>query len=356
MKVLYVHPSPTSVQHAITICQSGVSSQIEEICFVSKSFYSRNESETVFVPAGPAAFPWPVRESLEEEAPQTNPWAQALAQLQNRNVINKFQMSYRELLSRLAALEITRFSFSEVCDKPEFNLISAERIAGWRETVESDNKLVPQTDFKFADIDALASVLWDPLFTFTQLKIDHELAYEGCAPSLGMKLIGSYRALTHLDLTVSHNYQSTWACHYGDFLSSSANTLVELKIGFQYREATPTVPNGDEEVDFVDIVQLRGFPLLQRLELRRFPAPDSNLPADNPNAVMLQHIDLGTFLAQRCTKLRFLLLTNVVPVLRGQWPQKPWTMKDTVLNLGPSASEIQDLDKSTRAWDIDFPV
>ena len=188
MKVLYVHPSPTSVQHAITICQSGVSSQIEEICFVSKSFYSRNEFEAVFVPAGPAAFPWPVRESLEEEAPQTNPWA--------------FQMSYRELLSRLAALEITRFSFSEVCDKPGFNLISAERIAGWRETVESENKLIQQTEFKFADIDALASVLWDPLFTFTQLKIDHELAYEGCAPSLGMKLIGSYRALKHLNLTV----------------------------------------------------------------------------------------------------------------------------------------------------------
>jgi hypothetical protein len=352
MKVLYVHPCPTSVQRAITICQLVVSSEVEEICFVSKNFHPRIKYEDTFVPAGPAAFPWPVREPLEEDASQTNPWAQALTQLQE-NVVSKFQSSYRELLSSLAALRITRLSFSESCGEPGFNMISAQRIASWQETVESKNKLIPQTEFKFTDIDAVAAVLSDQRFTFTRLKITHELPYEGSAPSLGMMLLGSYRALTHVDLTI-HGCQSAWSFHYGDFLSSSASTLVELKIGFQYRDATPIVHIGDEEVDFMCIVQLLEMPQLQRLELRRAPAPDANLPAYNPNAVMLQHIDLGRFLAQRCTKLRFLQLTNVVPVLSGQWPPQPWTMNDAVLNLGTFASEIKGLDEGTRAWDIDF--
>jgi hypothetical protein len=360
MKVLYVHPCPTSVQRAITICQLDVSSEVEEICFVSKNF--RNDEDdnlihagsAIFAPAGPAAFPWPVREPLEEDASQTDPWAQALAQLQE-NVVSKFQSSYRELLSSLAALKITRFSFSETCDEPGFNMISAQRIASWRETIESKNKLIPQADFKFTDADSLASVLSDQRFTFTRLKITHELAYEGCASSLGMMIIGSYRALTHVDLTVSHGCQSAWGLHCGEFLSSTSSTLVELKIGFQYRDTTPVVPIGDEEVDFECIVQVLQLPQLQHLELRRFPAPDANLPADNPNAVMLQHFDLGNFLAQRCKKLRFLQLTNVVPVLSGQSPPKPWTMADVVLQgFGSVASEISGLDEGTRAWDIGF--
>jgi hypothetical protein len=360
MKVLYVHPCPTSVQRAISICQLDVSSEVKEICFVGKNFRNDEEDKlfhagsAIFVPAGPAAFPWPVREPLEDDASQTNPWAQALTQLQE-NVVCKFQSSYRELLSSLAALRITRFSFSESCDEPGFNMISAQRIASWRETVESENKLIPQTEFKFTDIDAVAAVLSDPRFTFTRLKITHELPYEGCAPSLGMMLIGSYRALTHVDLTVSHGCHSAWGCHYSDFLSSTCSTLVELKIGFQYRDTTPVVPIGDEEVDFACIVQMLELPRLQHLELRRFPAPDANLPADNPNAVMLQHVDLGHFLAQRCKKLRFLQLTNVVPVLSGQSPPKPWTMADVVLqDFGSVASEISGLDEGTRAWDIDF--
>jgi hypothetical protein len=196
MKVLYVHPCPTSVQHAITIRQLDASSEVEEICFVSKNFHFGKVENGNVVPAGPAAFPWPVREPLVNDAPQTSPWAQALAQLQEY-IVSKFQSSYRELLSSLAALKITRFSFSEVCDKPGFNMISAQRIASWRETVEE----CKAATFKFADVDALASVLSDPRFTFTNLRISHELAYVGCASSLGMTHIGGYRPLTHLDLT-----------------------------------------------------------------------------------------------------------------------------------------------------------
>ena len=360
MKVLYVHPSPTSVQHAITICQSDVSSQIEEICFVSKNFHFRNDCEAVFVPAGPAAFPWPVRGPLEEDAPRTNFWAQVVANLQG-NSKRKFQMSYRDLLSELAALKTTRLSFSEVCDKPGFNMISAQRIASWRETIEereAEDPLNPQTTFKFADIDALASVLSDPRFTFTNLRITHELAYEGSGPALGMTLIGGYRPLTHADLTISHGgpVQSLWGCHYGDFLSSTASTLIELKIGFQYRDHAPKDGNLVQEIELAGIFDTLQLPQLQRLEIRRFSAPDSNLPADNPNAVMLQHIDLGNVLAQRCRNLRFLQLTNVVPILVGQTVQKPWMMKDTVLNIGTSASEIKGLDEGTRAWDINFSV
>jgi hypothetical protein len=291
------------------------------------------------------------------DAPQTSPWAQALAQFQE-DIVSKFQSSYRELLSSLAALKITRFSFSEVCDKPGFNMISAQRIASWRETVEE----CKAATFKFADVDALASVSSDPRFTFTNLRISHELAYVGCASSLGMAHIGGYRPLTHLDLTVSHggSQPNFWSWYYGDFMLSAASALIELKIGFQYPDLTPKAhDNGQQEIDLTCIfgsLQLPPlqFPQLQRLEVHRFPAPDANLPADNPNAVMVQHIDLGNVLAQHCRKLRFLQLTNVVPVLSGQSPPKPWTMNDAVLNLGTFASEIKDLDEGTRAWDIDF--
>lgn len=69
---------------------------------------------------------------------------------------------------------------------------------------------------------------------------------------------------------------------------------------------------------------------------------------------MLQHVDLGNFLRDRCSKLHFLQLTNVVSVLSHQRPPTPWTMADVVLqDFGSVASEIKGLDEGIRAWDID---
>jgi hypothetical protein len=252
LKVIYVHPSPSSVKRAITICQLDLSSEVEELCFVSKNFHFHNDQDGNFVPAGPSAFPWLVRKPLSNNVSQPYPWTRNQI---HEDVVSNFKSSYRELLSSLAALKIERLSFSEVCDQPGFNMISDQRINSWRETLEerkSEDTLIPLTTSKFADSDALASVLSDPRFKFTNLRISYQLPYMGCASSLGMAHIGGYRALTHLDLTLNYDdaRQNTWIQLYADFLSSTASTLIELKIGFQYRDLTPkhttrTSPNLD---------------------------------------------------------------------------------------------------------------
>jgi hypothetical protein len=365
LKVIYVHPSLSSVKRAITICQLDLSSEVEELCFVSKNFHFHNDQDGNFVPAGPSAFPWLVRKPLSNNVSQPYPWTRAWARARNQiheDVVSNFKSSYRELLSSLAALKITRFSFSEVCDKPGFNMISDQRIASWRETVEerkAEDEIIPPTTFKFADSDALASVLHDPRFTFTNLRIPHQLAYVGCAPSLGMAHIGSYRTLTHLDLTVNHGdaRQNDWTWYYGDFLRSAASTLVELKIGFQYRYLTPKhYTRTSLEVDLACIFDRVHLPQLRRLEIHRFPAPDSGLPADNANTVMLQNFGLGMFVAGRCRKLQFLKLVNVFTAHSGgKSPRQPWRMANVVLvGLETAAREIEGLDQNTRAWEIDF--
>jgi len=296
LKVIYVHPSPSSVKRAITICQLDLSSEVEELCFVSKNFHSRPNEYGIVVPAvGPSAFPWLVREpSSNDVSSQTSPWARARDKSQG-DVVNNLQSSYRELLFSLAAMKITRFSFSEVCDKPGFNMISDQRIDSWRNTVEereSADRLSALITFKLADSDALASVLSDSRFTFTNLRISHQLAYVGSASSLGMSHIGGYRTLTHLDLKVNHgdSHQPAWTWLYDNFLSSAASTLIELKIGFQYRNITPNDHiNALHAFDLACILQLAQMTKLRRLELHRFPAPDSKhrIPSCPPTIPML---------------------------------------------------------------------
>jgi hypothetical protein len=178
LKVIYVHPSPSSVKRAITICHLDLSSEVEEICFVSKNFHSRpDENGHIYPAGGPSAFPWLAREPLSNDVSQTCSWARDQPQ---GDVVSKFQSSYRELLSSLAVLKIKRLSFSEVCDQPGFNMISDQRVDSWRETLEerkSEDRLIPLTTFKFADSDALASVLSDPKFTFTNLSSSGEYIY-----------------------------------------------------------------------------------------------------------------------------------------------------------------------------------
>jgi hypothetical protein len=229
----------------VLVCNDAVKSKAKEL----KVIYDQDGN---FVPAGPSAFPWLVRKPLSNNVSQPYPWTRNQI---HEDVVSNFKSSYRELLSSLAALKIERLSFSEVCDQPGFNMISDQRINSWRETLEerkSEDTLIPLTTSKFADSDALASVLSDPRFKFTNLRISYQLPYMGCASSLGMAHIGGYRALTHLDLTLNYDdaRQNTWIQLYADFLSSTASTLIELKIGFQYRDLTPkhttrTSPNLD---------------------------------------------------------------------------------------------------------------
>lgn len=368
LKVLYVHPCPSSVQRAISICSSDLSSEVNEICFISKNFHAMHDHEHGHSDTGPATLPWPITEPLDKEVGHAGRWEDA-------HMITKFRSSYRELLSSLATLKTTTFSFSESCDKPGFNMISAQRIASWRKTVEPEApskerraennlygaklKLLPQTRFQFADCDALASLLGDTDITFTRLKITHELAFVGCASSLGLTHIDHYRPLTALELTVSHGgrYHSPWESPYGEMLKSTADTLIELKLNFTYRSATPVVNNGGRQGSgLMLMLHLLCMPELRRLELCRFPAPDSGVSARNPNAFMLLHMPLGVCLVDQCRKLRRLKLVNVIMLTQHQrLATTPWTMDDDVLNFGTAGREIEGLDReSTRAWEIDF--
>lgn len=368
LKILYVHPSPSSVQRAISICRSHLSSEVKEICFVSKKFHVSNDHDYNHCSGGLLELPWPVREPLQEDVSRKTSWEGA-------HIISKFQSSFRELLSSPTALKITTFSFTEACDKPGFNMISTQRIANWRKTIlsaapseqrKAEDKYHAarsrfRSRFQFANIDALASVLSDPRFTFTRLKVTHELAHAGCAFDRSMPYIGNYRALTHVELTVSHGVcRSPSERHYRDFLDNTAGTLIELKIGIQYSHPIPIDPNPHRESGLTCVFHLPELPQLRHLELHRLPSPDLKAiigAGHNNNAFMVQQVDLGKFLKDRCPKLQFLQLTDLVPVIGFQWPPKPWTMADAVLqDFGSFAGEIEGLDANTRAWEIDFPA
>jgi hypothetical protein len=84
---------------------------------------------------------------------------------------------------------------------------------------------------------------------------------------------------------------------------------------------------GQREVGLSTLISFLCAPVLERLEIRRFPVPGSNATITrHDNAVMVQQVNLGPFLRENCKKLLYLQLTNVVPVVfewNVQWPPKP---------------------------------
>ena len=205
LKVLYVHPSPSAIKHAISICdKSNLSSRVEEICFLSKAPFWRD---------GPC---------IEFQQRQ---WSFHNPRDDVDRPVPTFEQSYQELLSSLAKLDcIQTVSFQESCDRPGFNMSSAQRITDWQDAVGhrhkerrgrstvygGNSKLEPPIAFLFADVDALNAVLRTGI-NFTRLILPHELfgdtslpisAYGPCYIRTPLSALRP-PTLTRLDFTVT---------------------------------------------------------------------------------------------------------------------------------------------------------
>ena len=254
LKILYVHPSPSSVARAISICKkSDLSSEVEEICFLSKAPL-RQDDYRITLHQRQWAFHNP-RDDVERPVPP-------------------FSHTYQELLSSLAKLEgLHTFSFRESCDRPGFNALSTQRINNWQDTLAHhhgqynkdstcrkkgriENTLLfrpgdtfhvlhskpkPPMAFLFADVDALDAVLNSGI-NFTRLILPHELF--GNLFSYHVQMLGIFvfhrpppsilriQTLTHLDVTATAKWiDCAWHVHCAELLYAVAATLLELKIG-----------------------------------------------------------------------------------------------------------------------------
>jgi hypothetical protein len=374
LKVLYVHPSPSSVQRAITICESDWSTDIEEICFVSKDGWYSSLDFDVFGPSDYFAYTWPLVKSRHKEAPTNN--------LVHKDSLT-FGESYNKLLSSLAGLRLSRtFSFQEVCDRPGFNMLSVQRIDGWLRIVrpgasskerKAENKLygarykvTPQNNFRFADIDALAFVLAHPQIKFTRLKLDHELTWVDSVQSCPYPLIrdGCFRALTHLDLTISNAsfLGRKMESFYKDLLSSVAATLRELKIAMRYRDLRSVFifeVQTNEMGSIAKMLQHIYLPELRHLELCCLPVRGAgviDMNAVTPYIAAILQFDLERVIENQCKKLEYLQLTNIMSCIGPDWPPRPRSMDDIILDLGSRAREVRGLEhKGTRAWELNIP-
>jgi hypothetical protein len=180
LKVLYVHPSPRSVDRAINICrQPDLSSEVEEICFVSK------------------APPWQHGLQIKLHPRQ---WALDTPLDDVDGPVRNFDRSYQHFLSSLAKLKCLQMvSFRESCDRLGLNILSAQHIANWQDTLgnrrgrfkdldkgslyepwlpgtlyATNFKPAPPMAFLSTDVDTLNAVLNSDL-NFTHLIIPHEL-------------------------------------------------------------------------------------------------------------------------------------------------------------------------------------
>jgi hypothetical protein len=369
LKILYIHPSPSSVKRAIAICKSDLSTEVEEVCFVSQS-----PDPFPAATAKGACFPWPSHKSQNGRVPLSD-------FARERGLGNDaFNQSYQELLSSLARLgRLQAFSFQESCDRPGLNMQSDQRISAWVQTIvpslrvnrdrRAENALyalkvnyVQRKSFVFLDIDALQAVLNHPGFNFTRMKLGHDLPENpfdtGFAFSIDRPL-----TLTRLDLLATTYWKSPqWHLLCCELIQSTAPTLVELRLGIRHAELfhmreefsmitlTHLLQGNDSAIKFLDL------PKLQRLEFYSTSARTQTRPLPD---LMVQWFDLEKFLANHCSRLRFLRLNEIVPILSRTKDAEQRRGADKIMRimhkyLGVPAREITvpGLVGDVREWEI----
>lgn len=324
LKVLYIHPSPTSVQRAIKICQSDLGSEIEEICLVDKVFWLSIHRN----PEWGLQYTWPC----------------GTFNMCGKTLNAGFDEAYKDLMDSLAALtKLQALSFDTSCNKPGFNINrnSLQRIEACaikiRPTAPSkelsaESKLYtselpapPQPRSKFADADALAAVINRFSSKLAKLVITEELPLAQAA----MLQTGTLGNLTHVELYINTGwYFSDWHLFCRHILQSAASNLQDLKLSFQYNPAAARQQR--IETSLAVILEQLKFHALKRLELyASFP--------------LVQDFNLKTFLSERCDKLEVLRTTNVValPVVYGPGHAGDMTLLDKVmLDIEREVSEV----------------
>jgi hypothetical protein len=367
LKVLYVHPSPSSVQRAINLCKkSDLCSEVEEICFLSRAHF-RQDGQLIKLHQRQWTFHNP-QDDVDRPG-------------------RTFGQNYQELLSSLARLEcLQTVSFQESCDRPGFNMLSAQRITNWQNTLghcrgHSENiskerraenalyatkfKLAPPMAFLFADVDVLDAVLNSGI-NFACLVLPHELFGDPLPFSINIhgndvflrpppRSILRPQTLTHLDLTVTAHWDScAWHAHCAELLSSAAATLLGLRIGIRHsRNQNCETASSLRELLNAPKSRLKymDFPKLQHLEFHS--PPELGLFPKQPVSVMMQTFNLDTFLEEQCRELRTLHLTDIDPTKTFyDLDNGHDSMKDVRLPDDVAAREIEGLGDNTRAWEI----
>jgi len=369
LKILYVHPSPSSVQRAIRICESDLSSDVEEICFVSQTPWAHDTAAKGF------DLPWPLQTTQNEEATMMAECEPGAA---------TFGECYKDLLSSLAGLErLQAFSFQESCDRPGLNMVSAQRLSNWVKTIGTNPRLskerraenalyavkvkfVQPQKYVFANINAAKAVLNHPGINFTRLKLGHELLTNR-AIRTDSPVIVLPQTLTRLDLLVTGYWKTCeWYKLCSDLLRSTAPTLLELKLGI--RSCRLAMERDDERCMrtlahlLIDTpMQLLDLPNVERLEF--YSAPSRRSPSQRSHSglglCMIQWFDLETFLAHSCSKLLFFRLTDIIPI-RDQnklgLQHRDHTMMQIMhSHLGVQVREITGpglLEGNAREWEV----
>jgi hypothetical protein len=373
LKILYVHPSPSSVQRAISICKSDLSSEVEEICFVSQ----RPQE----LPAGVSKgddFTWPSHKSQNGRVPMSD-------FVRERGLGGlAFSKSYQELFSALAGLgHLQAFSFQESCDRPGLNMLSAERLSDWVQTIKSNTRVskerkaenalyavkvnfVQPRSFVWLDTDALQAVLCHSGLNFTRLKLGHVLPDNPFDREMSFRLVRHLTirplTLTRLDLLATGYWVSReWHLLCCELLASAAPALVELRLGIRHCTFNPY---GEEDSKITLKHLLQGFdeskpffslPKLERLEFYSTPA---RAPSRLSPSLMVQTFHLEDFLAKNCSKLRFFRLNELVPIraqnvaAEGLDDDKLMQIMHKYLGVPVRVITTPGLDENVREWEV----
>lgn len=336
LKVLYIHPSPSSVRRAISLSQSDLGSDIEEISIVNRVLWPEIRRK----PDAGFQYTWPRGNSGNSGG----------------NLSTGFAESYMQLLDALVNLtKLKALSFDNRIfqPKPGFNSISLQTVEDWAHTVKpilpskelsAENKLYtsqpaasPQSRFKFTDVDALASLINRFSNKLTKLKTNAELP---CAQAT-MLHPGTLANLTHIELRINTGwYKADWQLFSHHILQSAASNLRELKLHFNYNSAAER--RRRIETSLAVVLEDLTFPALQSLELCAL-------------FHLVQEFDLGSFISERCDKLGVLRTTDVValPLSYGANHTGQLLLLDTVmLDIGWQVREVGEQDGKMREYRI----
>lgn len=321
LKVLYVHPSTSSLRKAIKICQTDLASKVEEICFLNKIMWHticQQQMADRHLEGIDIAATWPVPVPKQIKAPR---------KVDRTFHHGSFALAHHDLLSALANLPAVRaFSFADTCDRPGFNMLPRSRILQpvvLSREYKAESKLyhrrtptpVTKRD-NFTDSEAVLSILSHPKIHLTKLRITDELPYSDEVTDRCTKL-NSHRAfaicqaklshLTSIELHINTGWDRTsWqeTCHA--ILSLAAPKLQYLKLAFQHNAS---IRRTRTEISLFAIFAGLEFPSLTHLDLTAlYPKPERG----RHYRPIIQDFDMITFLTTHSTSIRTLHFSNIL--------------------------------------------
>ncbi|TKA22085.1 hypothetical protein B0A50_08463 [Salinomyces thailandicus] len=359
LRVLYVHPSASSLKHAVSICEHSIlGAKIEEVVLVGKSMWReievlypgfRNHSEQQWrLAAGFASRfrPWP-RKFPEKHSFQGG----RVPELSDSHAGMPFETEYKRLINALACWSgLKKIAFAETV-----------AVAGWNQPSEYVVKTHAQknsepakdfirpsqkqrqrttTDTRHSDIDVLLSLLFHPSLDFSTLSIGDDMPFSSAwkyheIPPLLENALESrahkLAALTNLELTFTRGWRGTpWHTFCRNTLEQ-ATGLRHLRLVWKPNaavkysreeeaiwEALPSRPASADppsETASASLPPSTYPPTLKTFELIANPPPPSTATrAPRPLCFITE--DLGGFLTSHASTLEKVVFNNIVFISR----------------------------------------